>query len=268
MRVTITGVGAVVASAGALFFALGYVVVNARLASYGVNEVAPPSARFVAVGMLASLFFGAAYLVRFIPALRPETLFATRPASTRTRRTRRQRLSLVVRTTVLLGAVLLLLGTVEATLIELIAQATDDRAFGYLLAFLLAWNLLPIVAFALIPLDGPWYSPHVDLRPARPWLVVLRIVAALPLLQLTLALYAQSAFKYVPQWAGGGRLVSVQLVLAEPDRELCPECDQEGATYVLLEDGDRMVLFLNLEGHRRVIELPRSIIRAVVHPPR
>jgi hypothetical protein len=266
MKISLTGAAAVVASAGALFFALGYVVVNARLASYGVNEVAPPSARFVSVGMLASVFLGAAYLVRFIPTLRPELLAARlRAAPPRGRRTSRGWIAL--RALAVLALAILVMSVLETSVVAAIAQPTDDREPGYLLEFLVAWNVLPIVTFMLLPLGGPWWAPAFDLTPARPGLTVLRALLAIPPLVLTLALYSQSAFKYVPQWLGGGRLASVQLVLAPEDQALCPECAVAGAAYALLDDDDRIVLFLNLDNHRRVIELPRSLVKSVIHAP-
>ena len=269
MHVSLSGAAAVIASAGALFFALGYVVTNARLASYGVNELAPPSARFVAVGMLSSVFLAAAYLVPYVrPLQRSVRRWREANAENDTPRSRRRRLGLLLRALAIAVVVLGLLSALEAAVIELIAQPSDDRELGYLFQFLVAWNTLPTVGLALLPLTGPWYRPTIDLTPRRSGIAIARTLAAIPILLLALALFAQSAFKYIPQWAGGGRLFSVQVLLAESDRALCPECEHEGAAYVLSEDGERIVLFLNMDGRRRVVEIPRGLIRAIVHPPR
>ncbi len=229
-----------VAAYGTALYALGYMIVNGRLARYGASELDPVSARYVAAGLLFAAFLGGALVIKRM--VRHEL-----DHPERTRFPLWPRLPSSVR-----GFVVFIF----------VAQSAVTTALD-VLAWLGVLNVLAFLGLDLLPVR--WSRRGPKWEAGRGLLYASKIVVALPLLLFVVAVYAQALFTQVPTWIGGGKASIVRLELEGAADAAC-RC-RDKVVYLVSQDGSRLVLVVvdRSTGTWRTVEVARSAVKAIAY---
>lgn len=245
-----------VATVVGILFALGYVIVNARLQSYGVMDVAPLNARYVAVGLLFCVLVLIPLTVRRFLQLEQED-----PA---VRRSLPRSWPRGWRLNVLRAVAMLTTVAVELLLVIVVRDLALERVLWFAIA-LLVWNIVAFGAVAFLPIRFQGDRPLICL-PERSIRSILGTTIGVTLAVLTVTTYAAGPFRYIPQWVGGGLAPIVRITLKED--VACPDCTN-GQLLLLADSGDRLVLLVQpASGPPRVVEILADSITAIVHEQR
>jgi succinate dehydrogenase/fumarate reductase cytochrome b subunit len=238
----VAAVSPLVAFAAVALYAVGFVVVTAYLASYGVRELEPLRPRYVAAA------------VPFLAAIIGTWIWATR-ADGANERIWQIRAPWFVRA--VLGILLyLFVAAVAALLVTFLLQylngfqASTLDDYGRVLRFCSC----VVILYWLVK------TPERN----EP-LAAVRDPLYIGIIAVGAVLSYVSIYAMLPTWVGGGKPDLVQLTLASP----VPKCAECADAEVRLIDADahRFVLLVGSGRDERAIEVARSHVIAISHVP-
>lgn len=236
----------VFASAFAVLYGAGFLVISTYLGSFGVRNVEPLRARYIAAGVVFTLLASVAAYT----GVRIADKFMEFEHKRGWRR--------------FISAASLPAASVGVTFITLMLL-TGLRARGSALyqadweyALNVGWFAMGAMMSALIARNRrhDWHT----------WFGGLIIIGSVGTLILALVTYATTIYPSLPTWLGGGRPELVQVITSDMS-VICPPCGA-GQLRLIDDDGTRLILLIDRDDGRQVaVEIARSEVRSVIHAP-
>lgn len=229
----------------AVFYGAGFLVVNTYLGSYGVRDLEPLRARYIAAGLSFVLL---ASLAAFVGIRIFDSLM-------RFERSERRLLRFLT-VTALPAAYVAVTLTLLFVLSALRASGVRVGEWSWTYAANVGtFGMLAVVSVLVIrKRRHDWHT----------WLGGAIALSSLTLVVLALVTYATAVYPSIPNWLGGGNPDTVELVLEDPARD-CTPCGV-GTVKLIDDDNSRIVVLIeNADGSLRAVEIARSKVRAIIH---
>jgi hypothetical protein len=233
-------------------YVVGFLVVNNYLAGYGVREVEPVRARYLAAAvpfamMIVLTVVGGLELEKWV---RSNLMRNLRPGLRRTLAAYLGLALIVLGSTALNVGLLLYLGQIPTT-------SFGDAAI-YLATVTVFSGAILLAASNLRGRRGRW----------RSWLASNSFLGSVGALTLAVGAYATSIYPRVATWVGGGRPEDVELAVESSVASLCAPC-AAGETVKLIDaEPSRIVVLITDARGTRAIEISRSEVHAISHKPK
>jgi hypothetical protein len=227
-------------------------VVNGYLAVYGIREVEPIRARYLA----AAVPFALMVAVTIVSGLELENWTGRnlvqnpRPGWHRALATSLRLNVIWFGSTALNVGLLLYLGQVPS-------GSIGDVALYFASVAVFTLGTL-VTGASLRGREGKW----------RSWIASNAFVGIVGTMIFAIGGYASSIYPSVPTWLGGGRPDDVELAVESTVGSLCAPC-VSGETVKLIDaDTTRIVILLTDARGTRAVEIARSEVRAISHKPK
>jgi hypothetical protein len=229
-------------------YAVGFLVVNAYLAQYGVRDIDPVRSRYVAAALPFLVLTAFSAILAF--DLDPTKTKAFAEAQLL------RRVWLVLR---------------NGFFIILAAATLQVIALSYLGAVpLLDPQRLLAYWLGLISFNGGLAMVTAGIRRARPrgwigWIGSVQSLTALSGMLVVLSSYVATVYPSLPTYLGGGKGDTVRLVVDESLKGLCPPCFAEEPIQLIDQDNDRVIVQFSQGDQRRTVEIARQYVRGIIH---
>ncbi len=235
------------AAAGLLLtYVVGFVIVNYYLASFGVRELDPIRARYVAASLPFLLLLALTTLL--ILEVEHSALGAF-IARLRARGRPGRSIAWLARLSVVSFGYSMLLSLLYGS--GSANTFTLDQA-------------VEIVFFAGFVLTAFDVGRHLrTIEP--PTLRIIQSYFPLGAAILAVGIYATGIYPRLPTWMGGGKPDDVELAVSPAVRSVCPECVPGGFVRLIDEESTRIVVLVVDARGTRAIEISRSDVQAIAH---
>lgn len=234
-------------------YVMGFLVVNNYLAGYGVRDIEPLRARYLAAAvpfaaLVTLTLFTAAELIA--EATRPHGFLTA--LGSRFRRGWANRAAALVG----YGSVVFLSAVTDA--LVLIGLGVQLPGFGAYLTLVAFAGAVLLVAGFVREREATW----------RPGLQTNTSLAAIVLSVFAVGAYATTIYPLLPTWVGGGKPDDVELAVTESVSAVCVPCRQAATLKLIDEDSTRIVVLVTDAAGTRAIEISRSDVHAISHKPK